>query len=142
MRRIVNRPPPAVNRGRGTSAPRGGSGPRSIIRREDATFGEHATGFIIAFVGTCAVIAVGMQAGFAWGTMAAGVCGGGWWAWWRLVRRRHRSAVWINLGRCGGCGFDLRETPAVCPECGRAVPEDHRTHSDVLKNLEKMEHGE
>jgi hypothetical protein len=34
-----------------------------------------------------------------------------------LVRRRRARA-----GRCVHCGYDLRASGAVCPECGKAVP--------------------
>jgi len=37
---------------------------------------------------------------------------------WRRVREHRRR---VRLGLCLACGYDLRESPEKCPECG-AVP--------------------
>lgn len=37
-----------------------------------------------------------------------------------VVRKRRRDR-WRKAGCCGKCGYDLRETPERCPECGAGV---------------------
>ena len=36
----------------------------------------------------------------------------------RRSRERHR---WFYVGRCLGCGYDLRGSGNRCPECGRWI---------------------
>src|SRR5665213_1292846 len=50
--------------------------------------------------------------GLASGLVAAG-CVTGW--------VRARRAVRFSRGLCLACGYDLRETPGRCPECGRVT---------------------
>jgi len=39
-----------------------------------------------------------------------------------LRRKLHERRCW-QLARCPSCGYDLRATPNLCPECGRARPQ-------------------
>jgi hypothetical protein len=36
-------------------------------------------------------------------------------------RRRRRAQLRLERGQCVRCGYDLRESPERCPECGAAV---------------------
>jgi hypothetical protein len=48
-------------------------------------------------------------------------------AWWLLiVRNRHAVEERRALGLCRHCGYDLRESPELCPECGETA---HRAPS-------------
>ena len=50
-------------------------------------------------------------------TALPGTVSAGWW-----LRRRRRVRAARRLGLCLTCGYDLRESPGACPECGAAAP--------------------
>jgi hypothetical protein len=51
-----------------------------------------------------------------WVFMLPGVAHGGW-----ILRRRLRTRRAHRLGLCSNFGYDLRASPAKCPECGTSV---------------------
>ncbi len=107
-------------------------------QREDRTLTDHIVGFLIYNVVGLFTFIMGMTSGFSAGTLTLGLGGLVYYLWDRGVRRRLARAIRINRGKCADCGYDLCESAGVCPECGAAIPQDHRRHSDVIGDLEKM----
>jgi hypothetical protein len=41
--------------------------------------------------------------------------------WGRRLLNRRRARIWSEGGRCSQCGYDLRASGELCPECGASV---------------------
>lgn len=51
-------------------------------------------------------------------------------SWLLRVLKLHRLRRLAAQGHCPHCGYDLRATPARCPECGAAIPGPSSTMPD------------
>jgi len=55
--------------------------------------------------------------------------------------RRGVQRHWIQTGRCGNCGFDLRQSVLRCPECGQPIPEELARRRRIAASIRSaMEH--
>lgn len=58
-----------------------------------------------------------------------------------IAGRQSRRDVRAQKGECADCGYDLRESPMKCPECG-SVPDPAERARAALNNLLLMPRGE
>jgi hypothetical protein len=87
-------------------------------------------------VGLVAIVALALLAPFTKTAVALVI------AWGRAQwRRRHptETEYGVALPRCGGCGYDLRSSPDVCPECGTPVDRIDATIIRYLMSLRRRD---
>ena len=103
------------------------------------TFAHRAGAFVILNVTVWTWLLAGV-AQVWWVQLLVWVGGGvATWGWYRVIGRGQEREFRRKHGICVGCGYDLRESAASCPECGTTVPAGHRTEGDVARDLTRVE---
>ena len=59
-----------------------------------------------------------------------------------LNRRDNLRSYRANAGLCVDCGFDLRETTELCPECGKPLPEELLRRRRIAAAIAETKHGQ
>jgi hypothetical protein len=54
------------------------------------------------------------------------------------VRRRRQLLAWRTRGCCLQCGYDVRASKNICPECGAAIPL-RVDRDECVRQLEEMQ---
>ncbi len=57
--------------------------------------------------------------------------------WVYLRRGEKRRRRWATAGLCENCGYDLRASSDVCPECGAPLPEELLRRRRIAMELRK-----
>jgi uncharacterized membrane protein YfcA len=57
-------------------------------------------------------------------------------AWWRQSQKA-QSDQRAEMGLCSTCGYDLRATDALCPECGSPLPAEIERIRRIREELSK-----
>jgi hypothetical protein len=77
--------------------------------------GELAEEFVVRVLGRADASTIALWKALLWVPLFCVAC-------WRMSSPL-RANLRLNRGQCAACGYDLRESPSRCPECGAAAPQ-------------------